>query len=78
MKKPTAESLGIDLGALTWQRSGTGEEAIEVAFAEALGAPWVLMRVANDPDKRVLVYNQQEWEAFLDGAKKGEFDDATV
>lgn len=37
---------------------------------------WVLMRVAGDPAGRVLVYDRFEWECFLDGVKKGEFDDA--
>jgi hypothetical protein len=36
----------------------------------------VLMRVAADPDGRVLVFDRNEWECFLDGARKGEFDDA--
>lgn len=38
--------------------------------------PWVLMRVAGDPDRRVLVFDRHEWECFLDGARNGEFDDA--
>ena len=38
---------------------------------------WVLMRVAGDPDRRVLVFDRNEWECFLDGARKGEFDDVT-
>jgi hypothetical protein len=37
---------------------------------------WVLMRVTGDPDGRVLVFDRNEWECFLDGARKGEFDDA--
>jgi Domain of unknown function (DUF397) len=44
--------------------------------AEPGGAGWVLMRVADDPDRRVLVFDRNEWECFLDGARKGEFDDA--
>ena len=36
----------------------------------------ILMRVADDPDRRVLVFDRNEWECFLDGARKGEFDDA--
>jgi len=39
-------------------------------------AEWVLMRVAGDQEKRVLVFDRHEWECFLDGARKGEFDDA--
>ena len=38
---------------------------------------WVLMRVAGDPEGRILVFDRHEWECFLDGARKGEFDDAT-
>lgn len=35
---------------------------------------WVLMRVAGDPARRVLVYDREEWRCFLDGARSGEFD----
>ena len=75
--KPTVSELGIDLAAQVWQRSGQGDGAIEVAFARAPGAGrWVLMRVAGDPEQRVLVFDRHEWECFLDGARNGEFDDA--
>jgi hypothetical protein len=89
--KPTVTELGIDLAAQVWQRSGTGPGAIEVAFARTPAAPpaasspvpnpldpaeWVLMRVAGDPEQRVLVFDRHEWECFLDGARHGEFDDA--
>jgi hypothetical protein len=77
--KPTVEALGIDTTALAWQRSGEGDGAIEVAFTGQLAGPageWVLMRVAGDPAGRVLVYDRHEWECFLDGVRKGEFDDA--
>ena len=89
--KPTVSELGIDLAAQVWHRSGHGGGAIEVAFAPA-GEPrqprgpgeprqprateWVLMRVAGDPEQRVLVFSRHEWECFLDGARNGEFDDA--
>jgi Domain of unknown function (DUF397) len=87
VSKPTVAGLGIDVGALRWQRSGEGNDAIEIAFAgPAAGrdpapgdnpdAEWVLMRVAGDPDGRVLVYDRNEWECFLDGVRGGEFDDA--
>ncbi|MGH3257818.1 MAG: DUF397 domain-containing protein [Streptosporangiaceae bacterium] len=91
--KPTVSELGIDLAAQAWQRSGQGPGAIEVAFARAPAAPrpgvtppgpapapgeWVLLRVAGDPDGRVLVFDRHEWECFLDGARNGEFDDAAT
>lgn len=77
--KPTVESLGIDLGAQPWQRSGEGNGAIEIAFVGGPAggaAQWVLMRVAGDPAGRVLVYDRHEWECFIDGVRNGEFDDA--
>jgi hypothetical protein len=74
--KPSVSELGIDLAAQVWQRSGRGDGAIEVAFFNA-SAPgrWVLMRVTDDPQQRVLVFDRHEWECFLDGARNGEFDD---
>jgi hypothetical protein len=78
--KPTVESLGLDVDAQPWQRSGEGDGAIEIALVAGTGvgaAQWVLMRVAGDPAGRVLVYDRHEWECFLEGARDGEFDDAS-
>ena len=84
--KPTVADLGVDPARQYWRRSGARAGAIEIAFvrAAASAAPsvprdrqeWVLMRVTDDPDARVLVFDRNEWECFLDGARKGEFDDA--
>jgi hypothetical protein len=76
--KPTVEDLGVDVTAQTWQRSGDRDDAFEVAFIEALHQRWVLTRVAAEPSGLVQVYSRHEWECFLDGAKRGEFDDATA
>ncbi len=78
-RKPAADSLGIDLASLTWRRpggAGTGEAgALEVAMARTAGdSTWVLLRVAGDPTGRVLVYDEHEWDCFLDGVRNGEFD----
>jgi hypothetical protein len=75
-RKVSVGELGIDVDSQRWQRSSDGPGAIEVAFADALGERWVLMRVAGDQAGRVLVYDLYEWECFLDGARNGEFDDA--
>ena len=77
--KPTVAGLGIDVGAQDWQRSGDGDGAVEIAFVAGppgAGPQWVLMRVAGDPEGRVLVYDRNEWECFLDGVRGGEYDDA--
>ena len=75
--KPTVTGLGIDPAAQAWRRSGHGDGAIEVAFVPATRGLWVLMRVTGDPEQRILVFDRHEWECFLDGARHGEFDDAT-
>ncbi len=79
--KPTVSELGIDLTAQAWHRSGSGDGAIEVAFARAGpsgDAEWILLRVAGDLAQRVLVFDRHEWECFLDGARNGEFDAAAA
>jgi hypothetical protein len=85
--KPIPADLGVDLAALDWQRSGAGHGSFEVAFVagrldgtgpeetgDAGRADWVLLRVTGDQEGRVLVYDRNEWECFLDGASHGEFD----
>lgn len=77
--KPTPEELGIDVAALSWERSGNEDGSIEVAFPLShrwTRGDWVLMRVAGDEAARVLVFDRNEWVCFLDGARKGEFNDA--
>lgn len=84
--KPAAADLRLDAALLDWRRSGEGDGALEVAFvhlsrgaaapAPQTRADWVLMRMAGDPDERVLVFDRNEWECFVDGARRGEFDDA--
>ncbi|WP_433228696.1 DUF397 domain-containing protein [Actinomadura formosensis] len=69
MKKPTVSELGIDPDALDWQRSASGEGAVEVAFV----GQWTLLRTSGD---LISVFDEHEWACFLDGVKKGEFDRA--
>jgi Domain of unknown function (DUF397) len=78
--KPTPEELGIDVTALSWERSGDEDGSIEIAFPLRhcwTRGDWVLMRVSGDHAGRVLVFDRNEWECFIDGARKGEFNDAT-
>ena len=77
--KPTPTELGIDTSRLVWERSGDANGSIEIAFPLSprwTRGDWVLMRVVGDPAGRVLVFDRNEWECFLDGVRKGEFDNA--
>ncbi|MGH3247346.1 MAG: hypothetical protein ACRDOI_14215 [Trebonia sp.] len=78
VSKPTPEELGIDPAALAWERSGAGDGSIEIAFPLSqrwARGDWVLMRVVGDGAGRVLVFDRNEWDCFIDGARNGEFDD---
>jgi hypothetical protein len=76
--KPTARELGIDLGSVEWRGSGDQPGVIQVAFVTAQGADWVLLRVLGGDECPVSVFSRFEWECFVDGAKKGEFDAAAA
>lgn len=56
----------FDLSRAQWQSSGR----IQVAFVDDL----IGMRDGEEPDGPVLVFDQAEWDAFVAGAKDGEFD----
>jgi Domain of unknown function (DUF397) len=64
---PTKGSF--DLTRVEWRSAEVGGD-IEVGFVDDL----IGMRNAKDPDSAVLIFTPGEWEAFLAGAKDGEFD----
>jgi len=58
---------------LAWRKaqSSIGNGAcLELAPVDGM----VAIRDSKDPDGPILRYTPAEWRAFLDGAKKGEFD----
>ena len=48
----------------------TGGNCVEVAF---LADGEVAMRNSRDPDGPALIFTKAEWDAFLGGARDGEF-----
>ncbi|GAB3391753.1 DUF397 domain-containing protein [Micromonospora halotolerans] len=62
----------FDLSQAVWQRAegDTSDSAVEVAFVGDL----IGMRNSAEPDGPVLVFTQDEWDAFVAGAQDGEFD----
>lgn len=69
-------SKGVfDTERAVWRRAsdgpaGTDGGQIEVAFVDDL----IGVRNSADPDGPILVFTESEWDAFVAGAKDGEFD----
>lgn len=67
---------GRDLSQARWrkaQKSISQGGCVEVAD---LGAE-VAMRDSKDPDGPALLFTTHEWDCFLDGVQKGEFNRTT-
>jgi hypothetical protein len=63
----------FDLTRAEWQRVGDAPPehgAVEVAFVDDL----IGLRNSAEPQGPVLVFTQAEWDAFVAGARDGEFD----
>jgi hypothetical protein len=64
----------IDLSDAVWHKSTRSEQysdnCVEVAFVE--GA--IVVRDSRHPDGPQLIFTPNEWDAFVEGAKDGEFD----
>jgi len=62
------------LGGVTWiksRRSGpTGGNCVEVAF---LDGGEIAVRNSRHPDGPALIFTGSEWDAFLGGARDGQF-----
>jgi len=58
--------------SLDWRKSSYcgNSTCVEVAFTTS----FVALRDSKDVDKAALIYSHEEWEAFLNGVKTGEFD----
>lgn len=69
-----AKGLRVDLTDAVWQKSSRSgpysDNCVEVAFVD--GA--IAVRDSTHSDGPILLFTQQEWDAFVGGAKDGEFD----
>lgn len=52
--------------------NGQGGNCVEVAVTEGGGRA---VRHSKHPEGEVIFYSREEWDAFLAGAKAGEFDE---
>jgi hypothetical protein len=69
-----AKGFRIDLSRAQWfksTRSGpTSDNCVEIAFVDEV----IAVRDSKRPEGPALIFTQAEWDAFVGGAKDGEFD----
>ena len=69
-----AKGFRVDLTQAQWfksTRSGpNSDNCVEVAFVDQA----IAVRDSKDPDGPALIFTPAEWDAFVGGAKDGEFD----
>lgn len=68
------KGVRADLARAVWRKSTRSgpftDNCVEVAFVDAA----VAVRDSKDPSGPVLLFTLPEWDAFVGGAKDGEFD----
>jgi hypothetical protein len=68
------KGMTVDMAAASWRKSSRSgpwsDNCVEVAFVGEA----ILVRDSKNPDGAVLVFTPNEWDAFVNGAKDGEFD----
>jgi hypothetical protein len=68
------KGMRLDLGRADWRKSTRSgpytDNCVEVAFVDG----GVAVRDSKNPGGPVLIFTASEWDAFVDGAKLGEFD----
>src|SRR5690349_16565774 len=69
-----AKGVRFDPETAEWRTSNRGDASadncVEVAFADG----GVAVRDSRHPEGPILLFTQAEWDAFVAGAKDGEFD----
>ena len=70
----TAKGFQLDLSNAQWLKTTRigpdRENSVEVAFV----GPAIAVHDSMNPDGPALIFTAAEWDAFVGGAKDGEFD----
>ena len=68
------KGLRVDLSRAVWRKSSASgpncDNCVEVAFV----GDAIAVRDSKNPGGPALIFTQSEWDAFVGGAKDGEFD----
>jgi hypothetical protein len=73
----TTTTTASALGRVAWRtstRTGSGSGNCVEAGPVLDGSGRIAVRHSRNPDGLVIVYTRAEWDAFIAGAKDGEFD----
>jgi hypothetical protein len=69
-----AKGLRVNLTGAVWRKSSASgpncDNCVEVAFVDNA----IAVRDSKHPEGPILLFTQAEWDAFVGGAKDGEFD----
>jgi hypothetical protein len=63
-----------DLTNAVWRRSTRSDDDTSACVEVAVLSNGYAVRNSTDPEGPVLFFTQAEWDAFVGGAKDGEFD----
>ncbi|MDG4768607.1 DUF397 domain-containing protein [Solwaraspora sp. WMMD406] len=75
MQKPENDLSGVELPLLSWQKSSRSNPSGNcVELARLPGGSGIVLRNSRYPDGPALVYTPAEIEAFILGARDGDFD----
>ncbi|MBB5940325.1 DUF397 domain-containing protein [Streptomyces zagrosensis] len=61
-----------------WQKATASDAVNDCVEVARLSENEFAIRNSRHPEGPALIYTRSEWEAFVDGASKGEFNDMTV
>jgi hypothetical protein len=72
---PSKGSTAADWQSAAWRKSTrsspSGDNCVEVAF----DGDAVAVRDTKNRDAAMLIFTSDEWQAFIDGVKSGEFEE---
>ena len=74
----TTEAPAAQLGLLEWRKSAASNPNGDCVELAPLPAGGVAVRNSRAPRGTALIYTRAEIDAFLRGAKAGEFDDLVM
>lgn len=69
-----AKELTAELSDAVWRKSSRSDAGMDNCVEVAFVGDSIVVRDSKNLDGPVLVFTPSEWDAFVDGAKDGEFD----